>query len=112
MMKEQLDDCRARGDVAAYLWASEATIYPRFGYGLASRIGAMTLARDRARFAEPFEPRGSVRILSKEEALEAFPPLYDQVFAQRPGMFRRSTTWWETRRLNDDPERRRGGPLT
>jgi predicted acetyltransferase len=27
-------------------------------------------------------------------------------------MFRRNTTWWETRRLNDDPERRRGGPLT
>src|SRR5260221_5533724 len=37
LMKEQLEDCRARGELAAYLWASEATIYGRFGYGLASR---------------------------------------------------------------------------
>src|SRR5690242_122802 len=51
MMRAQLEDCRARGDVAAFLWASEATIYGRFGYGLASRMGSMTLARDRAHFA-------------------------------------------------------------
>src|SRR5437764_2220631 len=27
MMKEQLEDSRGRGDVAAFLWASEGTIY-------------------------------------------------------------------------------------
>ena len=59
LMKAQLEDCRARGESAAYLWASEATIYGRFGYGLASRIGEMTLARDRAAFAVPFTPRGA-----------------------------------------------------
>ena len=26
-------------------------------------------------------------------------------------MFSRSQAWWETRRLSDDPARRRGGPL-
>jgi predicted acetyltransferase len=109
MMKAQLDDCRARGDVVAYLWASEAAIYPRFGYGLGSRIGTLTLARDRTLFAQPFMPRGAVRIVSAEEAVEAFPALYDRVFEQRPGMFRRSRAWWETRRLFDDPARRRGG---
>ena len=46
-----------------------------------------TLARDRAAFAVPFTPRGSVRLLGLEEAAKLFPPLYDQVFAQRPGMF-------------------------
>lgn len=112
MMKDQLDDCRARGDLIACLWASEATIYPRFGYGVSSRIGSITLARDRTQFAQPFVPRGSVRIVSLEEAVETFPVVYDQVFAQRPGMFRRSKVWWETRRLFDDPERRgSGGPL-
>ncbi len=30
--------------------------------------------------------------------------------AQRPGMFKRSKAWWETRRLFDDPARRQGGP--
>ncbi len=110
LMQEQLDDCRARGDFVAYLWASEATIYGRFGYGLASRIGEISLAKDRTRFALPFEPRGTVRLVDLEEAARTFPPLYEQVVARRPGMFVRSKDWWETRKLFDDPVRRQGGP--
>ena len=72
-MQAQLEDCRARGDVVAYLWASEATIYGRFGYGLASRIGEFALARDRTRFAVPFEPRGTVRLVDLEEAARCLP---------------------------------------
>jgi predicted acetyltransferase len=110
LMKEQLEDCRRRGDLAAYLWASEATIYGRFGYGLASRMGAMSLSKDRTRFATTFEPRGTVRLVDLEEAARTFPPLHEQVAAERPGMFLRSTEWWEARRLFDDPARRQGGP--
>src|SRR4051795_10833328 len=62
LIRAQLEDCRSRGDLAAYLWASEATIYGRFGYGLASRMGEITLASDRARFAAAFTPRGTVRL--------------------------------------------------
>jgi predicted acetyltransferase len=111
MMNAHLEDSRGRGDAVSYLWASEATIYGRFGYGLASRVGEATLAHERTRFAQPFEPRGSVRIVDLEEAARTFPPLYEQVFAQRAGMFSRDKAWWETRRLFDDPARRRGGPL-
>jgi predicted acetyltransferase len=112
LMRAQLADCRARGEAAAWLWASEATIYPRFGYGLASRIGAITLSRERTRFAQPFEPRGTFRLVELAEAAKVFPPLYEQLRTQRPGMFSRSKAWWETRRLFDDPARRRGsGPL-
>jgi predicted acetyltransferase len=109
LMRAQLEDCRARGDAAAYLWASEGTIYPRFGYGLASQVGRMSLSRDRTRFAEPFEPRGEVRLVDLEEAARAFPPLYEQLAAQRPGMFSRSARWWERRRLFDDPQHRENG---
>src|SRR5216684_4654338 len=77
LMKEQLEDCRRRGDLAAYLWASEATIYGRFGYGLASRIGSISLGADRTRFAVPFEPRGTVRLVELEEAAATFPPLHE-----------------------------------
>src|SRR5689334_7318688 len=90
MVRAHLEDCRARGEAAAYLWASEATIYGRFGYGLASRMGTITLARERTRFAVPFEPRGTVRIVDFKEATRAFPPLYEQLLAQRPGLFTRS----------------------
>jgi predicted acetyltransferase len=111
LMRTQLEDCRARGESVAWLWASEATIYPRFGYGLASRAASVTLARERTAFAQPFERRGAFRLLELEEAAELFPPLYEQLRRQRPGMFSRSKAWWETRRLFDDPARRRGGPL-
>ncbi len=109
MMEVQLADSRERGDAVAYLWASEGTIYGRFGYGLASRVGEMRLARERTRFAQPFEPRGTVRIVDFDEAARTFPPLYEQVRKQRPGMFMRSKEWWEMRRLDDDPSRRQGG---
>ena len=36
MMDAQLDDIRERGEPIAALWASEETIYGRYGYGLAS----------------------------------------------------------------------------
>jgi predicted acetyltransferase len=112
LMRGLMDDARKRGEPLAYLWASEATIYGRFGFGLASMMGEMTLARDRVRFAAPFEPRGVVRLVDEEESVRLFPPLYEQVYAQRPGLFARDHAWWSTRRLHDDPERRRGsGPL-
>ena len=71
----------------------------------------MSLAQDRTRFAQPFEPRGTVRLVDLEEAARTFPALYEEVRAQRPGLFARSTAWWETRKLFDDPARRQGGPL-
>ena len=110
LMKEQLEDARARGELAAYLWASEATIYGRFGYGLAARSGAISLPHERTAFAVPFEARGTACLVDLEEAARTFPPLFEQVRAQRPGLFERSTAWWETRRLFDDPARRQGGP--
>ena len=103
LMREQLEDCKARGELAAYLWASEGTIYPRFGYGLAALLGDMNLARERTAFTQPFEARGTVRLVNVEEAARAFPPLYEQMFAQRPGMFSRSSSWWEGRRLIPPP---------
>ena len=109
MMRAQLDDVRARGERVAWLWASEAQIYTRFGYGLASQIGDIDLARDRTGYARPFAPRGMVRFLDLEEALELIPPIHEAAMRTRPGMFRRARSWWETRRLADDPARRRPG---
>jgi predicted acetyltransferase len=103
LMRGQLEDCRERGESAAYLWATESTIYPRFGYGLAALMGEMTLAKERTAFAQPFEPRGTVRIVDVDEAARVFPPLYDQACAQRPGLFSRTPAWWETRRLVPSP---------
>ena len=93
LMRTQLADCRERGEPVAWLWASEATIYARYGYGLASRAASVTLARERTAFAQPFEPRGSFRLVELEEAAKHFPPVYEQARKERPGMFSRSQAW-------------------
>jgi predicted acetyltransferase len=110
LMQAQLDDARARGDVAGALWASEAAIYGRFGYGLASRVGSVRLASERTTFAAPVTPRGTVRLVELDEATRLFPPLYERAASQRAGMMSRSADWWEIRRLADHPTQRQGGP--
>lgn len=107
LMRAQLDDVCERGEALAYLWASEETIYGRFGYGMASLTGEIELARDRSAFAAPVEPRGRVRLLELAEALEVVPPVYDGVAREQPGMFGRTRTWWEERALADPEWRRR-----
>jgi predicted acetyltransferase len=108
VMRAQLDDLHEQSAPVACLWASEGTIYRRFGYGLAALSASMQLPRERTAFARPVEPYGTPRLISAEEALDVLPGLYDRVFAQRSGMFSRSRLWWESRVLADLPERRGG----
>src|SRR5206468_2931578 len=102
------DDVHERGEPVAYLWASEATIYGRFGYGVASLGAEMEIRRERGAFVDGVELAGETRLVSREEALELIPPVYERVAAETPGMFARTHTWWETRTLTD-PEWRRAG---
>ena len=51
MMDAQLDDVRERGEPIAALWASEETIYGRYGYGLASLGLYANAERDAVRVA-------------------------------------------------------------
>src|SRR2546425_4898547 len=48
LMRAQLDACHERGEPVAYLWATEDTIYGRFGYGIGSCPGGSDLPRVRA----------------------------------------------------------------
>ena len=52
LMRAQLDDAHERGEPLAALWASEESIYGRFGYGLASFCGEITLAHEYTSFAQ------------------------------------------------------------
>jgi predicted acetyltransferase len=109
MMRAQLDDVRKRGEPVAYLWASEESIYGRFGYGMASLCGEIDLPRASNAFVRRLEPRGETRILTEEEAYEPISRVYDRIRRDSPGMFVRSETWWKARRLADPESRRQGG---
>ena len=108
MMRAQLDAVHERGEPVAVLWASEDQIYSRYGYGPASLQGEIDVARAYAAFGEPLERRGRIRLLDKDEAAEALPPIHQRVAAETPGMFARSADWWELRLLSDPDWLRRG----
>jgi predicted acetyltransferase len=111
MMRAHLDQARELSEPIAALWASEETIYGRYGYGRAGYAGDISIPRERVEFAQPFEPRGRIRIVEPDEALEKFPALWDALAEERPGVFTRTSDWWETRTIHDAPERRHGaGP--
>jgi len=99
MMDAQLRDIHERGEPLAALWASEETIYGRFGYGLGSWVGSLKVPKERNQFAQPLERRGTVRLVTPEQAAELFPPVYEAVRGQRPGMLARSERWWALRQL-------------
>ena len=99
MMDAQLRDIHERGEPIAALWASEETIYGRFGYGLASWSGELRVPHEWDAFAEPLELPGTTRFVTPEEARERFPPIYEAVRRERPGMTSRSAEWWEDRQL-------------
>jgi predicted acetyltransferase len=101
MMRAQLDDVHERGEPLAALFSSDERIYGRFGYGLAQLMGEMQLPRERSGFARPLERRGRVRTVDPDEALELFPPIWEELRPHTPGMLSRSREWWELRVLRD-----------
>jgi len=114
MMRAQIDDIHERGEPFAALWASESTIYGRFGYGHASLTHEIRLPRIWAALRAGTPARaGQVRLVDPGEAQKIFPRLYDKVAKETPGFLSRSKAWWELRRLRDDPSRRPpgSGPL-
>ena len=111
MMRAQLDDVHERGEPIALLWASEETIYGRFGYGMASRR-----ARDRASAGvlgvrAAVRARGHAPARRRRRGARALPARLGRVRRGTPGMFARTRNWWELRILFEPPERRdEGGP--
>ena len=107
MMRAQLDACRERGEPVAYLWATEDTIYDHFGYGIASHSAEIDLARDRSRFYKSAQMTTRATLLPLSEAEPQLAPIYERVVRQTPGMFTRTSDWWQARTLAD-PQWRRG----
>jgi predicted acetyltransferase len=111
MMRAQLDDVHERGEPLAALWASEETIYGRYGYGLASLSLELDIPKAHAAFRPEVERLGSVRLVDAAEAAKVMPPVYDAVRRTTPGMYERTAAWWEYHVLVDLPEFRFGaGP--
>jgi predicted acetyltransferase len=108
LMRRQLDDLHERGEPLAILWASEAAIYGRFGYGVAAPHYEMDA--DRARFALRDDPGPGAKVhsLTLADAIDPCAQVYEQVRATTPGFTNRTREWWEAYRLADPETWRRG----
>jgi predicted acetyltransferase len=107
LMRRQLDDLHERGEPLAVLWASEPVIYGRFGYGIAAPSASLDAERAGFAFRDDPEPTGTARIVTRDEARELFPPVFERARAQRNGMLSRSSARWDAR--VSDPEHWREG---
>jgi predicted acetyltransferase len=109
MMHKQLRDVREGGvEPIALLWASEGTIYQRFGYGHAALRLVMTADRRELSLLPRFPVAGGrLREASLEDARKDLMALYEQVRPERIGWSDRTEAWWNYV-LRDKPEHRDG----
>ena len=113
LMRAQLDDCRARGEPLAYLWASEGTIYGRVR--LRARVARRCRSRCRASaraFALPFEPRGAVRFVTLERRRRSSRRSTSAFAATGPGCSRARRPGGRRVACSDDPTAARPGRST
>ncbi len=111
LMRSQLEDVHERGEPLAILWASESVIYGRFGYGMAAPATELDAERSAFALRNDPGPRGSVRLVTADEAAELLPPIYERVRVERPGMLSRNDDAWRYSRLADPEHWREGaGP--
>jgi predicted acetyltransferase len=103
LMRHQLDDLRERGEPLAILWASESLIYGRFGYGVAAPVHEINAHKARFAFRDDPGPVGSTRLVTRDEAAELFPPVYERMRRSRPGFLSRSQVHWYEERLFTGP---------
>lgn len=107
LMESHLDEVTERGWPLAGLWASEGTIYGRFGFGPATWHHDVEISRpDPAMILRAATSR--LTLITKDEALAVLPPIHAAVVAERPGMYQRTQQWWQRRALRDRPEFRDG----
>lgn len=110
LMRAHLDDARAHGYALSGLWASEASIYGRYGFGIAAECDALAIETPGlGPVAIPGDaPADAIEQIPEAAAREVLPAIYDRALADRPGSLVRSPVWWRERRFLESPHSRNG----
>lgn len=102
LIRHQLRDIDARGEVVATLRASEATIYERYGYGVASSSQSVEVHTARAALRPNVGTGGPVRLIDAAHAWDVLPRICTENRPSRPGTIDRPEVWWEGLRLRTE----------
>lgn len=113
LMRRQLADVRERGEALAVLWASEAEIYGRFGYGAAAWHASLSFRRGEGVLGRHASAGTGLRLrIAEPESVRAeLGKVYDTVLPGRPGMFARDEHWWDRALATIDDGLADGDPL-
>lgn len=95
LIARHVEDCRERGELASGLGASEATIYGRFGYGIATMRARYEIERHRATFRQVVDAPGSSELLDREAAGPALRQVFDVIQPTVPGEVSRTAGLWD-----------------
>jgi predicted acetyltransferase len=103
-MQRQFEDLSHGGEAVAALFASEASIYGRYGYGPASSHAYYTVKSGEGALAAtaPRDDRLRLRIADPAAARAELGKVYETVLAERSGFYARTDAWWD--RVLDDPQ--------
>jgi predicted acetyltransferase len=109
MITRQLTELHEQGgEAVAGLWASEAVIYQRFGYGNAAPRAILTGAtRDTAFHPNVDLGTGRVRRLGEDKLRPHARAVYEALRPNMVGWLNRTDSWWARRHY--DPEHSREG---
>lgn len=104
LLGELFRRCRADGRPLTALWASEAAIYGRFGFGNGTFAATVEIDSDRPlKLRIDPDPR-PLRLLDADETVRLLGPAYEVTRARRPGRPARSEEWWRRHWLVDVDE--------
>lgn len=109
LMQAHFEDVQERGEALSLLWASEGTIYGRFGYGMATRACRAEIERAHAAFTAPHRASGRLRVVEQDEALKTFPSVYASLQPHHPGMIDWDPAWWRYSFVDLEIERQHHG---
>jgi predicted acetyltransferase len=93
MMRRQLSDIHERGEPLAALYASEAPIYGRFGYGLATYQAAVEVGRSHAAFTTGLAGSGRLVMVDVPTAIPALVRIWEEARRDQPGMLTLDQRW-------------------
>lgn len=103
MMEAQLRQARAAATPLAILWASEGSIYGRFGFGPATRRLRISFETPKMELRDE-KGSGSLSLVSREEALRVMPTVYNRLVDSRPGLAVRGENSWDALTADNDPD--------
>ncbi len=107
IMGSLLDQAVERGETLSALWASEALIYGRYGYGVGTSHYKASIDSGVLAWPEPGE-LDDVSLAVVKDVEDDYKAIFERTSRHRAGLHVRSDAWWRAR-IFDDPEYRRDG---